>query len=181
MAKRNKMAPRVKRCYIYTRVSTMMQVDGYSLKAQEDILRKEAEHNGYQVVKVFSDEGISGKNTIDRDAFNEMMSRITNGNEDGVEYVYVFKLSRFGRNTADVINNVQMMEDCGVKLYSVSDKMDSGTSTAKLLLPMMASFAELERENSLAQTMAGRERKPLSDAGTVDKARSVTSWKMAYF
>lgn len=160
MTKRKMVLTRnVKRCYIYTRVSTEMQVDGYSLEAQEDYLRREAEHRGYQVVKVFSDKGKSGKNTADREEFNEMIRCITNGNEDGVEYVYVFKLSRFGRNTADVIYHVQLMEDYGVKLFAVSDGIDSGGPSGKLLIPIMAAVAEIERENILAQTMAGRRKK----------------------
>ena len=52
-----------KHCYLYTRVSTQMQVDGYSLDAQQDRLKKEAAHRSLQVVAVFSDEGKSGKNT----------------------------------------------------------------------------------------------------------------------
>ena len=94
------------RCYLYTRVSTQMQVDGYSLDAQLDRLKKEADHRSMQVVTTFSDEGKSGKNTTGRPQFQEMMRRIQNSNEDHVDYVLVFKLSRFGRNAADVLNNL---------------------------------------------------------------------------
>ena len=148
-----------KRCYLYTRVSTEMQIDGYSLDAQEDYLRKEADHRGYEVVEVFSDKGKSGKNTEDRDEFNKMINRITNGNADDIEYVYVFKLSRFGRNTADVIYHVQLMEDYGVKLFAVNDGIDSGGPAGKLLIPVMSAVAEIERENINAITMAGRRQK----------------------
>lgn len=48
------------RCYLYTRVSTEMQVDGYSLNAQKERLRREAEHRGMKVVGEYSDEGKSG-------------------------------------------------------------------------------------------------------------------------
>ena len=61
-----------KKCYIYIRVSTTMQVDGYSLEAQKERLMKFAE-------------------------FQEM---------DGVAFILVFKLSRFGRNAADVLNSL---------------------------------------------------------------------------
>lgn len=154
-----KTAQKVKRCYIYTRVSTKEQTLGYSLDAQEEYLRKEAEHKGYQVAEVFSDEGASGKNTTGREAFQEMIRRITNGNKDGVDYVYVYKLSRFGRNTADVMYNVQLMEDYGVKLYAVEENIDSGGPAGKILVPIMSAVAEIERENILAQTMAGRRQK----------------------
>ena len=49
-----------KKCYIYTRVSTSMQVDGYSLDAQKDKLRKYAEYEDMAIVGEYSDEGFSG-------------------------------------------------------------------------------------------------------------------------
>lgn len=50
------------KCYIYTRVSTSMQVDGYSLDAQREKLRRYAEYEGMTVAEEYSDEGFSGKN-----------------------------------------------------------------------------------------------------------------------
>ena len=55
------------RCYIYTRVSTAIQVDGYSLDAQKDKLRKYAEFQDMEIVEEYSDEGHSGKNIKGRD------------------------------------------------------------------------------------------------------------------
>lgn len=57
----NKAAHKKERCYIYIRVSTQMQVDGYSLDAQRDLLIKEAKHRDMVVVAEFSDEGKSGR------------------------------------------------------------------------------------------------------------------------
>ena len=143
-------------CYIYTRVSTQMQVEGYSLDAQRERLLREAKHREMTVAGEFSDEGKSGKNTTGRPQFTEMMNRIQNGNPDGVAYVLVFKLSRFGRNTADVLNNLQIMEDYGVNLLSVDDGIDSAGAAGKLMIAVLAAVAEIERENIKAQTMAGR-------------------------
>ena len=53
---------RVKKCYIYTRVSTAVQVEGFSLDAQRDRLIKYAKDNGLAVAGEYSDEGKSGKN-----------------------------------------------------------------------------------------------------------------------
>ena len=50
------------KCYIYTRFSTSMQVEGYSLDAQKDKLRKYAEFQDMEIVGEYSDEGNSGKN-----------------------------------------------------------------------------------------------------------------------
>ena len=96
------------KCYIYTRVSTAIQVDGYSLDAQKDKLRKYAEYQDMTIVSEFSDEGFSGKNIKGRPEFTRMMEKIESG-EDGVDFVLVFKLSRFGRNAADVLNSLQTM------------------------------------------------------------------------
>ena len=60
------------KCYIYTRVSTSMQVDGYSLDAQKDKLRKYAEYQEMSIVGEYSDEGKSGKSVEGRPQFKQM-------------------------------------------------------------------------------------------------------------
>ena len=82
-----KIEKKAGRCYLYTRVSTEMQIEGYSLDAQKDLLMKEPKHRDMQVVKNFSDKGKSGKNSTGHPQFQEMMKRIENGNEDNVDYV----------------------------------------------------------------------------------------------
>ena len=147
-----------KKCYIYTRVSTAIQVDGYSLDAQKDKLRKYAEYQDMTIVSEFSDEGFSGKNIKGRPEFTRMMEKIESG-EDGVDFVLVFKLSRFGRNAADVLNSLQSMQDYGVNLICVEDGIDSSKDAGKLMISVLSAVAEIERENIHTQTMAGREQK----------------------
>ncbi|MBP3809149.1 MAG: recombinase family protein [Clostridiales bacterium] len=103
------------KCYIYTRVSTMMQVDGYSLDAQRDKLRKYADYQDMVIAGEYSDEGHSGKNIKGRPEFTRLLADIESGKDD-VKYVLVFKLSRFGRNATDVLNSLQLMQDYGVNL-----------------------------------------------------------------
>lgn len=146
------------KCYIYTRVSTSMQVDGYSLDAQRDKLRKYAEYEDMVIAGEYSDEGFSGKNIQGRLEFQRMLSDIESG-KDGVEYVLVFKLSRFGRNAADVLNSLQLMQDFGVNLICVEDGIDSSKDSGKLMISVLSAVAEIERENIRTQTMAGREQK----------------------
>ena len=73
------------KCYLYTRVSTSMQVDGYSLDAQRDKLRKYAEYEDMVVAGEYSDEGFSGKNIQGRHEFQRMLQDIQDC-KDGVEY-----------------------------------------------------------------------------------------------
>lgn len=152
------MARKKLRCYIYTRVSTELQIDGYSLEAQKERLRREAKHRGMQVVGEYSDEGKSGKNIAGRPEFKQMMKDIKSGKDD-VDYVLVFKLSRFGRNAADTLNSLQYMEDYGVNLLCVEDNIDSAGASGKLIISVLASVAEIERANISEQTMAGRKQK----------------------
>ena len=90
--------------------------DGYSLDAQKDKLRKYAEFQDMEIVGEYSDEGHSGKNIKGRQEFMRMLNDMEDG-KDGVDFVLVFKLSRFGRNVADVLSSLQLMQDYGVANY----------------------------------------------------------------
>jgi site-specific DNA recombinase len=146
------------KCYIYTRVSTSMQVEGYSLDAQKDKLKKYADYQEMSIVGEYSDEGKSGKSVEGRPQFKQMLSDIENGKDD-VDYVLVFKLSRFGRNAADVLSSLQKMQDYGVNLICVEDGIDSSKDAGKLMISVLSAVAEIERENILVQTMEGRKQK----------------------
>lgn len=104
--------------YTYTRVSTAMQIDGYSLDAQKARMKAYADFNNCQIVGEYEDAGKSGKSIEGRASFCRMMEDIKSG-KDGVAYVLVFKLSRFGRNAADVLSTLQVMQDFGVNLICV--------------------------------------------------------------
>ena len=65
------------KCYIYTRVSTSMQVEGYSLDAQKDKLRKYADYQEMFIVGEYSDEGKSGKSVEGRPQFKQMLADLS--------------------------------------------------------------------------------------------------------
>ena len=146
------------KCYIYTRVSTSMQVEGYSLDAQKDKLKKYADYQEMSIVGEYSDEGKSGKSVEGRPQFKQMLADVESG-KDNVDYVLVFKLSRLGRNAADVLSSLQKMQDYGVNLICVEDGIDSSKDAGKLMISVLSAVAEIERENILVQTMEGRRQK----------------------
>lgn len=141
--------------YIYTRVSTAMQIDGYSLEAQRSKMKAFAQYNDYEIVGEYEDAGKSGKSIEGRAEFSRMMENVKSG-KDGVSYVLVFKLSRFGRNAADVLSTLQVMQDFGVNLICVEDGIDSSKDAGKLMISVLSAVAEIERENIRVQTMEGR-------------------------
>lgn len=149
-----------KNCYIYTRVSTLRQLDGYSLQAQSKALKDYAEYRGLNIVGKYCDAGISGKDIEGRPDFKKMMNDIIN-EKDHVSYILVFKLSRFGRNTADILKSIQTLKDYGVELVSVKESIDSSTHGGKLTLSILSAVAEMEKENINVQFLAGRQQKLL--------------------
>ena len=144
--------------YLYTRVSTTMQIDGYSLDAQKTKMKAFCDYNEYEIAGEYEDAGKSGKSIEGRVSFNQMMEDIKSG-KDGVSYVLVFKLSRFGRNAADVLATLQVMQDFGVNLICVEDGIDSSKDAGKLMISVLSGVAEIERENIRVQTMEGRMQK----------------------
>lgn len=152
------MKDKRKKCYLYLRVSTTMQVEGYSLEAQKERLTKYADFQNMEVVREYCDAGKSGKSIAGRPEFTQMLQDVAD-DRDGVDYILVFKLSRFGRNAADVLNSLQYIQDFGVNLICVEDGIDSSKDSGKLTITVLSAVAEIERENILVQTMEGRKQK----------------------
>ena len=141
--------------YTYTRVSTTMQIDGYSLEAQKNRIKAFAEYSQFNIVHEYEDAGKSGKSIDGRIQFQTMLNDIVTG-KDKVSFVLVYKLSRFGRNAADVLSTLQIMQDYGVNLICVEDGIDSSKDAGKLMISVLSAVAEIERENIRIQTMEGR-------------------------
>lgn len=158
MSRRKIVNNKKTKVYIYTRVSTVMQIDGYSLEAQKNKMKNYAEFNDFKIAGEYEDAGKSGKSIEGRMGFNQMIEDIKSG-KDNVEYVLVFKLSRFGRNAADVLSTLQIMQDYGVNLICVEDGIDSSKDAGKLMISVLSAVAEIERENIRVQTMEGRSQK----------------------
>lgn len=146
-----------KKCLLYSRVSTEMQVDGYSLEAQKNCLKRFTEREEMIVVEAYEDAGKSGKSIEGRPAFKKMLSDIENGKN--VDYVLVYKLSRFGRNAADILNSLALLQTYDVNLICIEEGIDSSQTSGKLLISVLSAVAEIEREKILEQTMNGRREK----------------------
>ena len=129
-----------KKCILYPRVSTEMQVDGYSLEGQKNCLKRFAEREEMQSVGIYEDAGKSGKSIEGRPAFKRMLSDIQAGLE--VDYILVYKLSRFGRNAADILNSLELVQSYGVNLLCIEEGIDSSQASGKLLISVLSAVAE---------------------------------------
>lgn len=122
----------------YVRVSTEEQNEA----RQEEALGK------YDIDKWFR-EKVSGKNT-NRPELQKMLDYIREG-----DTVYIHDFSRLARNTKDLLEIVETLEQKGVALVSNKENIDSSTATGKLMLTMIGAIAEFERQNLLERQREG--------------------------
>ena len=100
------------------------------------------------VEKVFIDR-INGKNT-DRPELKKMMAFVRQG-----DYVVVESISRFARNTKDLLELVEQLTTKGVEFVSKKEAIDTATPTGKFMLTIFGAVAELEREYILQRQAEG--------------------------
>ena len=147
----------------YTRVSTSSQDAQLQLDALIGV--------GVQKRDVFADVTSSSRAAAERPG----MQRLLGYAEPG-DTVVVWRVDRLGRSLIDVLNTVNLLRDRGIQVRSVSDGIDPTTSTGRLMLNMLATLAEYERELIVERVTAGiaaarqngtRLGRPLSDPAVV--------------
>ncbi|MCL2106058.1 MAG: recombinase family protein [Oscillospiraceae bacterium] len=142
---------------IYVRVSTEEQAqEGYSIRAQEQKLKDFARIKDWSIFKIYTDEGISGKNITERPAINEMIADIRSGL---VQNVVVYKIDRLTRSTADLIYLVDLFNEQDCAFNSLSESIDTQTASGRMFLKIIGIFAEFERENIIERTKLGLDKK----------------------
>ena len=148
----------IKKVCIYIRVSTEEQIDGYSLSAQVNTLRQYAELQGWSVIRIYADEGISGKSITGRPQLQQLISDIQLGDLDGV---LVWKISRLSRSLYDTLLLLRKFEEYSVKFMSYSENFDTSTPIGRLVLQLMAGIAEMERNTLSDNVKLGMKQKAL--------------------
>ena len=139
-----------KKVAIYCRVSTTEQAEeGYSIGEQKKLLTYECEKNGNTVYKIYSDEGISGKNIKARPALKELLN---DANEGKFDSVIVWKINRIGRNLKDVLDMVDLFDRNNITFKSATEPFDTTTPGGKMQFQMMALIGEFER-GTIAQNV----------------------------
>lgn len=122
----------------YIRVSTEEQNT-----ARQDILMKQL-----GVEKIFVDK-CSGKNA-NRPKLMEMMNFVREG-----DTVVVSEIARFARNTKDLLNLIDRLNEAGVQFESQKEKIDTTTPTGQFMLTVFGAVSQLEREYILARQKEG--------------------------
>jgi len=86
-------------------------------------------------------EKVSGKNVTDRPVLNNMMATLKNGDK-----LVVDSISRFARNTKDLIELIEQLNNKGVIFVSLKEAIDTTTPTGMFMLTIFGAVAQLERD-----------------------------------
>lgn len=127
----------------YCRVSTDNEKQLCSLENQKEFFTEYADKNGYTLVKIYADEGISGTSLKKRTEFLRLMSDARLGL---FEMVVCKDVSRFARNTVDLLNSIRELKSMGIALSFLNSNMESQGDT-ELLVTIMGAVAQEESVN----------------------------------
>lgn len=126
----------------YTRVSTNSQ----DARLQHDALTGA----GVEARDVFSDVTSGSRTAIQRPGMKKLLEYAAEG-----DTVVVWRIDRLGRSLIDVLSTVNLLRERGVKVRSISDGIDPETSSGRMMLGMLATLAEYERELITERVNAG--------------------------
>ena len=131
--------PIMQRIALYLRVSTSKQ----DTLNQRRELEAVAARSGWEIVKVFQDNGISGAKGRDERPGLDAMLKAVNARE--FDLVATWSVDRLGRSLTDLLSILQHLKDKGVDLFLHQQGLDTSTTAGKAMFQMLGVFAELER------------------------------------
>lgn len=152
----------------YVRVSSKIQIKGYSLINQNDKIKDYCKYMDYDLVEIYEDRGISGMSIDKRNGYKDMLDYLMNNDIDGV---VVYSLSRLGRRMKDVIGLLDILKRNGKSFYSIKENLNNEDKIGSLIVNIMSSINEFEVENI-------RER--IRDVKREKKSKGLVSGRLMY-
>ena len=131
-----------KRVAAYARISMESERMNHSLSAQISYYNDKIQKNpDWLFAGVYADDGISGTGTAKRDEFNRLIADCDAGK---IDIVLTKSISRFARNTVDLLNTVRHLKEIGVEVWFERENIHSMDGDGELMLSILASFAQEE-------------------------------------
>lgn len=126
----------------YCRVSSDSKDQLHSYAAQIRSYTEEiAQHDGWELVDVYADEGLTGTRMDRREDFNRMMADCRKGK---IDRILVKSVSRFARNTRDCLSALRELSAMGVSVRFEKENIDTKTLTTELMVSVSGSLAQQE-------------------------------------
>ncbi len=145
----------------YLRVSTEEQRERQSIATQREFGERYCQLHKLAVYRAYPDDGVSG--TVPLDQRPEGGQILRDARLRKFDQLLVYKLDRLGRETRLILNAVAELEKLGVRIRSMTEEFDTGTSTGRLMLTMLSGFASHERDVIRERSVAGTNR--VAEAG----------------
>ena len=140
----------------YARVSTDKDDQANSLENQKQYFQSYIlNHEDWDFVDVYFDEGISGTQTKKRLGFNKMIDDAENGD---IDLIITKEVSRFARNTVDTLSYTRRLKDSGIGVIFTLDNIDTRQSDGEFRLTIMASIAQEESRKTSERVKWGQKR-----------------------
>ena len=136
----------------YCRVSTDKADQLNSLEAQKEFFSEYTQRTGDVLVKLYADEGISGTKIKNRKEFLRMMADAEKGMFD---MVVVKDISRFARNTVDLLQNVRKLKALGIETQFLTANMTS-MGNSEFVLTIFGALAQEESANTSKRVRFGK-------------------------
>ena len=141
----------------YCRVSTDMEDQKYSYASQVDYYKNMiASKKGWELAGVYADEGISGTMTAKRQNFVRMIDDCMDGKIDAI---VTKSISRFARNTLDVLRHVRQLRDMGIAVFFEEENINTLSMEGEMLLTVLSSVYQQEVENISSHVKKGLQMK----------------------
>ena len=154
------IATKKRRVAGYARVSTDKDEQFASYEAQVNYYTNYIKsHRDWEFVDVFTDEGISGTHTTNREGFNRMIAEALAGQ---IDLIITKSVSRFARNTVDTLTTIRKLKENGVECYFEKENIWTFDSKGEVLLTIMSSLAQ-EESRSLSENVTWGWRKRFAD------------------
>ncbi|MGL5507741.1 MAG: recombinase family protein [Paraclostridium sp.] len=144
----------MKRVVSYLRISTYSQIDNTSIEVQHEKIELYCKLNNIELVKVYIDEGLSGKSS-DRPAYTNMINFVSN-KDNKIDAILVYKSDRVHRSLKNLMIMVDYLKDIDVGFISITEQFNTSTAQGLLFLQMIGSFSEFERKLIVERTHLGR-------------------------
>lgn len=134
--------PDTLRVAAYCRVSADSSDQLHSYAAQiRNYTSEISKHDGWELVDIYADEGLTGTRMDQREDFNRMLADCRKGK---IDRVLVKSISRFSRNTEDCLSTLRELTSLGVSVYFEKENINTETLTTELMVSVFGAIAQQE-------------------------------------